>query len=195
MPRRAVSVSVAPPDARSRRTELTVEVSSPAAYDGVAPVFGQGRDKPSAPGTAPFMRAYLLREDSLSGGGSVQTIVPPEDAFNTLATELLPQRTTAGTMWGGAIGFVCTDLGDLTKSSYSVYVEEVDAYLSTANPVDDLTGAAAPSVVESGPRFAAIVPITIPLPISKAPVHAAAPATHHAKHLVGKSHLAQESHP
>jgi hypothetical protein len=176
MPKRAVSVSVAPPDAKSGRTELTVEVSTPAAYDGLVPLFDQGSDRASAPGSAPFMRAYLLREDLLSGSGSVQTIVPPEEAFNTLSTQLLPQRTPSGTVWSASIGFVCTDLGKLAGSSYSVFVEEVEAYLSTANPFDDLTGVAAPPVTESGPRFAAIVPIAIPQPVAIPPVHASVPS-------------------
>jgi hypothetical protein len=185
MPKRAVSVSVAPPDALSLRTELTVEVSTPAAYEGSAPLFDLGSDHPSAPGSAPFMRAYLLREDLLSGSGSVQTIVPPERAFNTLSTQLLPQRTPAGTIWGASIGFVCTstELGKLAGSSYSVFIEEVETYLPTANPFDDLTGVPAPSVMESGPRFAAIVPITIPKPVVKPPVHASVPPAKNPVHV------------
>jgi hypothetical protein len=70
-------------------------------------------------------------------------------------------------VWSGSIGFLCSELHEGSKSSYSVYVEEVEAYQSTANPVEDLSGAPAASVVESGPRFAAIVPIEIPPAVTK----------------------------
>jgi hypothetical protein len=183
MPKRAVSVSVGAPDQRSHRTELSVEVSTPACYDGFAPLLEAGTERASAPGDAPFMRAYLIREDQLDGGGTVQTIVPPEENFNALSTQLLPRQTKEGTVWSTSIGFVCDDAPLASAKNYSVYVEEVEAYQSTANPVDDLTGLTAPTVVESGPRFAAVVPIEIPRPdqshstpkpeppVRKTPVH------------------------
>jgi hypothetical protein len=166
MPKRAVSVSVEAPDKLSRRTELTIEVGTPALYEGAAPLIETGSDHAGASGDAPFMRAYLLRRDQLNGGGSVQSIVPPEENFNALSTQLLPRRTPDGTVWGASIGFVCSDAPPASSEAYSVYIEEVEAYQSTANPVDDLTGLATRPVVESGPRFAAIIPIKIPAPVS-----------------------------
>jgi hypothetical protein len=185
MQKRSVRVSVAPPDKGSRRTELAIDVSTPARYEGFAPVLEAGSEHASSPGDAPFMRAYLLREESLGEYGSVQAIVPPEDDFNALATQLLPSRTSAGTVWSGSIGFLCSELHEQSKSSYSVYVEEVEAYPSTANPVDDLSGAPTASVVESGQRFAAIVPIEIPPAVAKKfsppmPAPKKTPPLHHA---------------
>jgi hypothetical protein len=199
MPKRAVSVSVEAPDKSSRRTELTIEVGTPARYEGAAPRLEAGSDRVSASGDAPFMRAYLLREDQLQGGGSVQSIVPPEENFNRLSTQLLPRQTLDGTVWGASIGFVCTDVPPQPAAAYSVYIEEVEAYQSTANPVDDLTGFPTPPVVESGPRFAAIIPIKIPAPMPRPPAlsaqHPVKKKPVHSKPVYSKPPPAKEQYP
>ena len=162
MQRRNVCVNV-PFPADPKRVELTIEVTTPALYEGSAPRFDLNSDEPNTAGSAPFMRAYVLRTDKLSGGGSIQTIVAPDDAITAQSTELLPEQTASGTAWTGTIGLARDALNKAPDTSYAVYVEEVEAYSPTANPIDPESGAARPAVVESGRRFAAIVPISIPL--------------------------------
>jgi len=163
MPQRTICVGVEPsknppPKDQSNRVEVTIEVKSPAAYDGSGPQFDPGSGKATAASDAPFMRAYVLREETF-GEHLVQTIVSPQDAVNGQSTQLLPQRTADGTVWTGTIDFLCHPALD-SRSEYSVFVEEVQAFNSTANPYEAGTGARIADVVESGPRFAAIVPVS-----------------------------------
>jgi len=165
MPKRTISVSIEPPAQLSQRVELALEVSTPAAYDGSAPRFDPGSGEVDEAGSAPFIRAYVLRKDTTSAGATIQTIVAPEDAVDSPSTQLVAERTAKGTAWRGRIGFTCRNDAD-ASTDYSVFVEEVQAFQAAANPFDAETGEATRRVVESGPRFAAIVPISL-APVTK----------------------------
>jgi hypothetical protein len=84
-------------------------------------------------------------------------------------------------------------------AAYSAYIEELEAYQSTASPVDDLTGLPTSAVVESGPRFAAIIPIKIPAPVSSppapAPQHPVKKKPVHPKPIYSKPPPAKEQYP
>jgi hypothetical protein len=163
MPKRTICVAVEPPrnlphEGEANRVEVAIEVKTPAEYDGSAPLFDPGSGRASAASGAPFMRACVLRQETISASTTIQTVVSSEGAINSQSTQLLPQRTDDGTVWSGTIEFSCHPALD-AGSKYSVFVEEVQAFNSTADPYEAGTGERIAAVVESGPRFAAIVPI------------------------------------
>jgi hypothetical protein len=163
MPKRTICVAVEPPKNRphqegANRIEVAVEVKTPAEYDGSAPPFDPGSGRATAASGAPFMRACVLRHETINASTTVQTTVSLQGAINSQSTQLLPQRTGDGTVWSGTMEFSCYSALD-PGTTYSVFVEEVQAFESTANPFEAGTGERIAAVVESGPRFAAIVPI------------------------------------
>src|SRR5262249_15601915 len=83
-----------------------------------------------------------------------------------------------GTVWSGTIDFPCRPPVATGSEEYSVFVEEVQAFKSTANPYEAGTGARIAGVVESGPRFAAIVPISFAPAAPVAQVQPPAPPPH-----------------
>jgi hypothetical protein len=185
MPKRTIRVAIEPPENRPRegganRVEVAIEVKTPAEYDGSAPLFDPGSGRASTASGAPFMRACVLRQETISASTTIQTIVSPEGAINSQSTQLLPQRTDDGTVWSGTIDFSCHPALD-AGSKYSVFVEEVQAFKSTADPYEAGTGKRIAAVVESGPRFAAIVPIAFtPEPAAPAaPVRPSVPTRPH----------------
>jgi hypothetical protein len=187
MPKRTICVAAEPPGP-SNRVKVAIEVKTPAAYDGSAPQFDPGSGRPSAASSAPYMRALILRQETTGGGVTIQTIVSPEGTINSQGTQLLPQRIDDdGTVWSGTVDFPCRPAVD-TGSEYSVFVEEVQAFDSTANPYEAGTGAQIADVVESGPRFAAIVPISFPRDAPMTQARPAAPPRHHQPKPVKTTH-------
>ncbi|MGI3902906.1 MAG: hypothetical protein ACRYGP_33410 [Janthinobacterium lividum] len=159
VPKRTVCVSAAP--SRADRWAFTVQVTTPAVYDGTVPVLPFEACAPQAVGSAPLLRATVMRTESSPEGTTTQSIVMPEDAISATCVEMLPLPHDEGTRWSAEIAFRRVPPKFGHTDEYAVYVEEVDTYLAE-DPEGRTAGVAPGAVLESGPRFAAIVPIATP---------------------------------